>query len=470
MFFRDPAIVYFNHIKREKAFVEAQIKANPNLISLFKKRLDALKQRLENAQGEIRQNIQIKEQGKNTKRAAGSKPEAEQIMPRDNHRCEIASQIGAVMPHIQEDRFLENQMMACNLLMTKPPSPHGRLVGLELEITGMDSAQLSSIIQTHSPREWKVVGDGSIPYWENKCGCDREPRCTWCNQKQNKCFCCLGSIVRCPGCNHAMYLGDCASSNHFQCRGCSRGIPVNLVLPCNYCLTGGAGCGFSGHSRRNRCSHVEGWHGAEVVSPPGKTEAFFEKAEEILKAIKEQSDQNGSDYRLKVGDRATGFHVHVDARELTKEQCALVVAFFMHNLNEYKQKFKSILPTWRTNNFYYCKTNRFSQKEKLIDLFHNTTGDRYKMVNLDSLRKHNTIEFRVGYMPETSEEMVLWTKTLRELVESVYVIDPEALKNATVEEGLEILTGKHNQSWLEDDKLPFMKALFKFLDKSTVAI
>lgn len=473
----NPFIVRLSHFRRQREMVTREMTRLGEQGALLRPRLNYLNEQIRLAQRELTCAAESAETERrrvfgNSVRIAGIQPAAPFIMPSDNFREEIASQIAAVLPHSQEDQILENQNKACNLLMTKVASPHGRLVGMELEVTGMDSAHLLEI-KNLSSRDWKVVHDGSIPYWENKCKCPVVRKCSWCNLEKEQCTCCSSAIVTCHNrdCRYQCYVSNLLYSFHNRCPNCNQGIPLNQTIECSVCLESGRSCNFNHHSRVVRCNHPEGWYGAELVSPPGKTEDFFQKAAEIMDGIKAKAEENGSDYRHRSGDRATGFHVHVDARELTKEQSALVVAYFMHNLEDYKAQFPTILPKWRTNNFYYCKTNKVHGKWTLMDLYNNTVNDRYKMVNLDSLNKHNTIEFRVGYMPGSSEEMVRWTKTLRELVEKVYTIDAEALKGLSVEDALDILTVTKAPEWQESlGENRIMDALFKFLNRSTVAI
>lgn len=392
-----------------------------------------------------------------------TRPET-RIYPSDNWRDEVSSQIHSVLPHPQEDAILAKQLDNSPAKKELPES--NRLVGIELECTGVSVEQLENITHGISKREWNVVHDGSIPSIAATCAHRREGRtCLNCNKVQAECKCCR-ALIRC-------YNRDCGSNYCYsnwaryghKCPNCREAMPLIF----NVCACNGQGnCSdehWQGCSTQQRCSCPTQYRGAEIVSPPGKTEAFFAKAKEIFDQVVFQAKENGSCHKHKSGDNATGYHVHVDARDLSQDQCALVVVFFNHMLADFRRQYPSILPKWRTENFYYCQRNScLEPRNSLETVFSNNSRNRYRQVNLASLRKHGTIEFRVGYLPDTGDEVVSWAKACRALVDKVASLDKEdmaAIKNAG--EGIEVLTLECMSEWIEglDKQTTFKKAFFK---------
>lgn len=386
-----------------------------------------------------------------------------------NPRSEVLAQIESSLPNLEEDTVLALQ----NILKkeTKELPPSDRLVGIELECTGCSSGQLQEVIRSvQGSRNWHVVHDGSIPHVRAKCVHNRETKCIWCQLNKEECKCCRFHYTcsnrscwtaplenwrqynyRCPYCQHPHDFSTrppdqrctCIDENHGPC-------PHNWT---SYC------------SVDNTCGCPEWWTGGEVVSPPGKTEAFFSIAEKIFDGIVQRAKDNSSSHKHRDGDRATGFHVHVDASGLDRKQHAMVIVLWKMMLDDLQQQFPKILPKWRTENFTYCKINeRFNPQTKLDAIYSANTGDRYRQINLDSLRKHGTLEFRVGYLPDTGEEVVAWAKACREIVDKVAFVEKEELATInTAEDATSVLSGIEITEWCEKHipEQTVLKAFFK---------
>jgi len=115
-------------------------------------------------------------------------------------------------------------------------------------------------------------------------------------------------------------------------------------------------------------------------------------------------------------NKSCGLHVHVDARDLGRDALARVCKMWM----KYESCFDSIVPASRRNNAY-CKSNR-SQYPTLdaawaaIDaatginglISAMTMGTRYVKLNLQSLLRHGTVEFRQHSGTVDGDKMTNW--------------------------------------------------------------
>lgn len=348
----------------------------------------------------------------------------------------------SAQPNSREDSLLDQiQDYACNLMMPYEPSPEGRLVGLEFEVAGINRQDGKDIIAVAS-RDWKVISDGSIPSMgaEAECECDLSPRCNECDEHEHRCDCCFCTF-ECENCCYENTINGWP----LTCPVCEENAPRGMECEGN-CFD--RNC----YEPECECEYDEEFPGMEIVSPPGKTEAFFAMAEKIYNRAVLTASNNHCEHSAKDGDCATGYHVHVDARDLSPEQSALCIPALESRLKELQSQFPSILPDWRIEDFYYCQLVNAAGKKKLPDLFKDQHDScRYKAVNLNSLRKHSTVEFRIGFMPDTGREAIEWAKYLRDLVNEIARINPKVLSTSTVAEGLDLIGLKDYTSWDESE-------------------
>lgn len=114
---------------------------------------------------------------------------------------------------------------------------------------------------------------------------------------------------------------------------------------------------------------------------------------------------------------STGFHTHVDARDLSVKQVGNVVKMFA----KYETCFDGLLPASRRNN-RFCESliagrsvaDVFAACDRaatLYDLRGLVNGwSRYKKLNLESLERHGTVEFRQHSGTVDPVKMVQWVK------------------------------------------------------------
>lgn len=118
-----------------------------------------------------------------------------------------------------------------------------------------------------------------------------------------------------------------------------------------------------------------------------------------------------------------GFHVHIDGRDLTVDQLKRVCKMWL----KYENCFDAVVGASRRNN-RFCKSIRskfqtLEQGFKAIDKATNLNGiiqavngdgngytSRYHKLNLESMLRHGTVEFRQHGGTVTGEKMTSWIK------------------------------------------------------------
>lgn len=269
------------------------------------------------------------------------------------------------------------------LLMPKE-RPVLRLVGVELEISGIDSWDATKACEL-SDRGWKYCDDASIPFdgkeivsppFKSEAGFDKAVEIlTYCiEEREGKAFYDGECCITCDYCNN-----DCQCS---YCRG---------YCGCDYCE---AEC---------HCPYCKGECDCEGCLESPNTECEGECTGECM-------GECTGECECEQASGSTGFHVHVDARDLTKAQREAVALIYQANWQT--------ICSWhhfsRKNN-EYCRINKITER-----LGENPIKQRYQAVNLTSFRRHGTIEFRQAFLPadrpEFVKEWALWCRGLVDLV------------------------------------------------------
>lgn len=169
----------------------------------------------------------------------------------------------------------------------------------------------------------------------------------------------------------------------------------------------------------------------EIVSPtlPG-TEDSVEQVRAVASALE------GLDYRV---NRSCGLHVHLDASDLSRRECA-VIAWRYSLLQD---SLKTILPRsrWDGTNMYaqfasssaLTKITAAAQDPNTATYW--THGERYVAVNLEHIHKSRSerrIEFRQAAGTVNPDKIIGWYKFLCEFVaETVRLIRAPAPQAAT---------------------------------------
>lgn len=319
-----------------------------------------------------------------------------------------------------------------------------RKIGLEFEICGQEWKQGEQIIEKVTRKKWELHDDGSIPYvrLKRECHCDKSRVCHYCSGKEDTCQCCLCS-VKCPNCNYSTSIKDIVyfrTHGHYQgkqnpCWYCHKEIPQEVVDKVSSSCKKTGYCSFQYRSDTARCNCKQEVSGFELVSPPFSGEREFNTVKRIFTQLKKNAKENGVKFRSlrPRSETGTGFHVHVDASDLfqyknrviCKEKAAktMAICLYIQERWEILSKNNSSVLTKSRKNWVYAEPYplRYQQGKTLEEIYSYFRGDyeRYRTVNLESLDKHGTLEFRSGYMPLRAADAIKWAKFCRDLVDSV---------------------------------------------------
>lgn len=157
------------------------------------------------------------------------------------------------------------------------------------------------------------------------------------------------------------------------------------------------------HSYANWNSHYEHC-GTEFVSPILQGEDGLRDVRSFYKAVRP------------IMSDSCGLHVHVDVRDFTGEEKLELVK----RLKAEKELFYSKVDKKRHNNIYchrdipapYRNDDWYSYKGRV-------STDRFCWVNLNAIRRHGSVEFRLHEATENVGKVCAWVRFLTEFVESV---------------------------------------------------
>lgn len=169
-------------------------------------------------------------------------------------------------------------------------------------------------------------------------------------------------------------------------------------------------------------------NGFEVVSPILQGEAGLDVASAAINALKTASAK---------ADRTCGFHVHFDASGLGVEELRTIVnryAAFEAQIDAFMP------PSRRASANTYCKpvrgfiNNSSFQEARNVSELARAQGGRYYKVNLQSLHRHGTIEFRQHNGIVDADRALNWIRMLDAFVtESVWIARLEPASEASVQ-------------------------------------
>lgn len=148
--------------------------------------------------------------------------------------------------------------------------------------------------------------------------------------------------------------------------------------------------------------------GFEVVSPVLQGEAGIEEAMAVAEAL--------ADAGATV-NRTCGFHVHFDAADLGVDD----VRAIMRRYAAYEAQIDEFMPVSRRGNGNsYCRSVVIPvgfQDADTIDRLAFLQGMRYYKVNLQSYRRHGTIEFRQHSGTVNARKIAFWVRFLGEFID-----------------------------------------------------
>lgn len=167
----------------------------------------------------------------------------------------------------------------------------------------------------------------------------------------------------------------------------------------------------------------------EIVSPVlNKSDGL----DILAKVVEAMTADHPSTTKVRVNSKC-GYHVHIDATHLSVEEIKKIVKRYM--------QFEEIIDSWmprsrRGHNNSYCQSNK-----RMIENYSQIKNDleeactlyslsyvfrtRYLKVNLESLRRYKTIEFRHHHGSISQRALSFWVRFLFEFVaESIRLCNP----------------------------------------------
>ena len=173
---------------------------------------------------------------------------------------------------------------------------------------------------------------------------------------------------------------------------------------------------------------VEGAYAAELVSPPLSGKRGITTLRKVISAIKAAG--------ARVND-SCGFHVHVDSHDLSPNQVMAVVQRY----GFFEKRIDNFMSIQRTNSNWAKRVNgrylnSMIQNHNFSSLEFKTFArysDRYRKVNIASLARHGTIEFRQHEGTVNPDEVVNWTQFCVHFVDQISKdIEASNLKHFTM--------------------------------------
>ena len=163
----------------------------------------------------------------------------------------------------------------------------------------------------------------------------------------------------------------------------------------------------------------QGEFGGEVVSPI-LTIPQFNQVEVVLKALREETEWQGANYKAKVTD-ACGLHIHADVKDLTPHQRANVVRTW-YGLNNVIATF---VARNRPNNHFCAQMDDYEIRRVIQLLEHNNrsqntfnaTTQKYRSLNVLPFPKIGTFEFRIHQGTLNATKVRQWVTLLLAFVE-----------------------------------------------------
>lgn len=172
--------------------------------------------------------------------------------------------------------------------------------------------------------------------------------------------------------------------------------------------------------------------GGEAVSPVLSGQDGLNQIKLVMDAIRS------------VGGRVsvrTGLHVHIDATDLNGEQIARLLGAYVDRQDAFD---RMVSPSRRYGGrSHYC--GRYSEAEKVqvqteLKAYRSARANRYRTVNVNSLGRTGTVEFRQHQGTLNARKIGAWINLLLALTESVIATQDEHLPTGAPEL-IEALTG-----------------------------
>lgn len=165
---------------------------------------------------------------------------------------------------------------------------------------------------------------------------------------------------------------------------------------------------YDGSVRNTGTGGAYGW---ELVSPPLAGEAGREQVRVALRALREAGARV---------DRTCGLHVHHDMVDMTGEEIAGFVQFYVHR----QDAFDTLVSASRRRNTGYARRMSAQELDAVIasfTTFRRAPADvhRYRTVNVQSFPKYGTIEIRQHQGTLNARKVLAWISLGQAAIQAV---------------------------------------------------
>lgn len=210
------------------------------------------------------------------------------------------------------------------------------------------------------------------------------------------------------------------------------------------------GAGIACDSPRSQHETADTWkavydgsvsNGAEVVSPI-LNPARLNEAHKVTQALKTAGARV---------DRATGFHVHIGLNAFRNQAD---IAQFILNYYAMHHAIAALVAPSRLNNRYCAVLNHDNAQRQAdyiaADNIGAFNGNRYTSLNLESMRRHGTVEIRLHQGTLNGVKAIAWSQFIAGMI------------NATVN-GVDMTAAEHLTPWA-NPTAPSVEACHGLLD------
>lgn len=161
------------------------------------------------------------------------------------------------------------------------------------------------------------------------------------------------------------------------------------------------------------CDHEESdGQGLEAVSPILQGADGYEQVKKMVDAMRAAGGSI---------DRTCGFHVHHDVRDMTADQVAYLLSFYMDNQTVIDTMLAPSRRSSRSNQ--WCRPYQDEEKRRIKQMAKSGQGfanyyERYKTINVQSFAKYGSIEIRQHQGTLNFSKIVNWVKFGQAIVEA----------------------------------------------------
>jgi hypothetical protein len=234
----------------------------------------------------------------------------------------------------------------------------------------------------------------------------------------NRCVCndCMDDYFCCENCCEYYHMDD--YGGEYLCNDCYNEVcgPGDPIIGTSTDRIGSSRCfGIEIETYNGDYAYrPEGWgckedgsiRGMELVSPIMAGDRGLESIEELYSSVEPEFD-----YRC-------GIHVHIDVRDLSKEQRFEVIKAFKDNKAYW---FSRVDSSRHKNTFCGGDYGEIKEDDNYDSYMNRIGGERYVWCNLQSIYKFGTIEIRLLEGTENVDKVVAWVTDLLQFVDEAVV-------------------------------------------------